>query len=313
MVFLGYAASPNFQRDVGDRLGLAQSSVCNIIHRVARSLCLSADSFIRFPTTEEDQRQQQAEFFRSGLFPRVIGVLDGTHFRIQRHNRQETFYTGYKKYHTINSLMAVRADGQFSFVDVSKPGRSSPSESSSGIANHSISPISLGAWHDSAVLQGSALWRTFESGAIRGKILADKGFPARPWLLTPIRNPRAQSHFEYNRAHLLTRNPIEKAFGLLKRRFFMLSTRLRLKLDNIAPFIMACCVLHNIAIQRRLSVPSEAYQEEDNNSEDGSESEEEEESEERRRKAKRMAMAIATLLLLSATLGMMTSGYWALE
>jgi len=36
-------------------------------------------------------------------------------------------------------------------------------------------------------------------------------------------------------------------FVQLKRRLYILSCKLRLKLKNIPPFIMACCVLHNLA------------------------------------------------------------------
>lgn len=59
--------------------------------------------------------------------------------------------------------------------------------------------------------------------------------------------------FRYNAAHLRTRNPIERVFGQLKSRFYMLGCRIRLKLSNIPPFIMACFVLHNIA--KRMRVP----------------------------------------------------------
>jgi hypothetical protein len=79
---------------------------------------------------------------------------------------------------------------------------------------------------------------------------------------------------------MLTRTRIERVFGQLKRRFYMLGSKIRLGLKNIAPFVLACCVLHNIAKQRRVPVPSRVqYEESDDEDEGESESESEEESE----------------------------------
>jgi hypothetical protein len=79
--------------------------------------------------------------------------------------------------------------------------------------------------------------------------------------------------FRYVTAHLRTRNRIEKAFGVLKRRFYMLSVRVRLRLENIPQFILACFVLHNIAKEMGVPDPRRQLQ-------DGRGNEREEEAEE---------------------------------
>ncbi|RZC32673.1 DDE Tnp 4 and/or Plant tran domain containing protein, partial [Asbolus verrucosus] len=50
----------------------------------------------------------------------------------------------------------------------------------------------------------------------------------------------------YNQAHILTRNSIERCFGVLKRRFPCLQIGLRVNLGLITQIIVACAALHNI-------------------------------------------------------------------
>jgi hypothetical protein len=128
--------------------------------------------------------------YQFGEFPGVIGVLDGTHIRIQRPGRllQETYYSGYKRTHTINVLAAARVDGCFSYVDVSKPGSLDESVVFTEVPR--ANGLGLGSWNDEGVLQASKLYREYQAGRLRGKVLADRGYKCRRWLLTPIRNPR---------------------------------------------------------------------------------------------------------------------------
>lgn len=54
--------------------------------------------------------------------------------------------------------------------------------------------------------------------------------------------------FRYNRALSGTRVRVEQVFGRWKRRFSALHRELRIELDRVPTFIVACAVLHNIAI-----------------------------------------------------------------
>lgn len=61
-------------------------------------------------------------------------------------------------------------------------------------------------------------------------------------------DPQTIPEQNYNVAHIQTRNTIERSFGVLKRRYPGLSLGLRLKMDTNLAVIVACCVLHNMAI-----------------------------------------------------------------
>ena len=79
------------------------------------------------------------------------------------------------------------------------------------------------------------------------------GYSGYPCLLylTPIARPATDNERHYNRSHIMTRNILERLFGVLKhflRRFACLHFGLRTKLSTrLIIIIVACCVLHNIA------------------------------------------------------------------
>lgn len=76
-----------------------------------------------------------------------------------------------------------------------------------------------GSHHDSVVFDASGIKQYLSGDNIDGWLLGDAGYPLRPYLLTPVRNPQTFQEEQYNRAHKATRNIIERTYGLLKARF----------------------------------------------------------------------------------------------
>jgi len=60
-----------------------------------------------------------------------------------------------------------------------------------------------------------------------------------------------------NEAQISARNCIERANGILKRRFPALKYGLRLKLDKTLPVIVAAVVINNIALLAGDEIPPE--------------------------------------------------------
>jgi hypothetical protein len=68
------------------------------------------------------------------------------------------------------------------------------------------------------------------------------------YILIPLRTPVTLSERRYNRCHIKTRNFVERTIGILKRRFGCLANKLRYDPQMACNIIVACCVLHNLAI-----------------------------------------------------------------
>ena len=79
-------------------------------------------------------------------------------------------------------------------------------------------------------------------------ILGDSGYMLRPYLLTPYRQSASPAQSNYNYAHKITRVLIEQTFGRWKRRFHCLHGEIRMTPEKVCKIIIACAVLHNMAI-----------------------------------------------------------------
>ncbi|KAJ1161939.1 hypothetical protein NDU88_002419 [Pleurodeles waltl] len=83
----------------------------------------------------------------------------------------------------------------------------------------------------------------------------DSGYPNPSWLLTPVRNARTREEEHYNEAHGRTRRIIKRTFGLLKARFWCLHLTggsLHYSTKKVCQIIVACCMLHNLALRRQV-------------------------------------------------------------
>ncbi|KOB67716.1 hypothetical protein OBRU01_15801 [Operophtera brumata] len=117
---------------------------------------------------------------------------------------------------------------------------------------HNIIARWPGSVHDSTIFNDSALCPQLERGDYGNMfLLGDSGYPCRNYLLTHVLNPSTPAEEAYNRAQISTRNPVERLFGVLNRRFPCLQYGLQIKLDNVPALIVACTVLHNIALSRQ--------------------------------------------------------------
>lgn len=73
--------------------------------------------------------------------------------------------------------------------------------------------------------------------------------------MTPIANLRTHAEQKYNEAHSSTWKVIKRTLGLLKTRFCCLDKSkgvLQYNPEMVCKIFVACCMLHNIAVRRRL-------------------------------------------------------------
>ena len=102
---------------------------------------------------------------------------------------------------------------------------------------------------DSRIFKNSKLYEIFRKRELpclpNGVILGDSGYPLLEWLLVPFAEyPGMTAAQKRNKAHKSARAVIERAIGILKRRWACLK-ELRFKPENCHEVIVVCCMLHN--------------------------------------------------------------------
>ena len=86
-------------------------------------------------------------------------------------------------------------------------------------------------------------------------LIGDRGYACLQYLMTPYQEPGTPSQRGFNRALRTTRSIIERSFGILKRRFHMLYGEVRMAPERVCTITVACCILHNIAIENNEPLP----------------------------------------------------------
>ena len=223
---------------VGDFCGVSKSTACRVVKKVSHHIALLRDIFIKFPATHEERIKTREKFYRVAKFPRVIGSLDCTHVKILSPGGENAeVFRNRKGFFSLNVQTLCDSDMKITDVVARWPGSS----------------------HDSTIFNNSVLRARFESGEINdgSLIIADSGYPNKPYLLTPLANPSSREEHLYNESLIRTRNCVERSYGVWKRRFPILSTGIRLHLNKVQSIIVATAVLHNICcINKDINLPA---------------------------------------------------------
>ncbi|XP_074038076.1 putative nuclease HARBI1 isoform X2 [Leptinotarsa decemlineata] len=113
-----------------------------------------------------------------------------------------------------------------------------------------------GSTHDQTIFDHSNLKRRLENGEFGNSLLvADSGYVNTQHIITPLLTPGNEVEQLYNESVTRTKNPVERQYGVSKRRFTVLALGLQLKLETAQTVIVAVGVLHNIAIDKREQEP----------------------------------------------------------
>ncbi|XP_059627698.1 uncharacterized protein LOC132270539 [Cornus florida] len=205
-------------------------------HSVLRSIISLEEKFLRQP---DDLEVPPEILSNSGFYPyfkNCVGTIDGTHVRVRVPTEDAPRYRGRTNFPTTNVLAACSFDLRFTYV---LPGWE-------------------GTVSDSRVIK-SAFERKDKLRISKGKYyLVDGGYMLRGVLITPYRgvryhlkefasrrpeNPREL----FNLRHASLRNAIERAFGVLKKRFPIIGSTIEptYSIETQTEIILACCILHN--------------------------------------------------------------------
>ena len=75
-------------------------------------------------------------------------------------------------------------------------------------------------------------------------------------MLTPLSNPLTPQENLYNESQIITRNVVERQYGVWKRRFLIIAGTMITSIERTKVIIVATAVLHNIALDQKDPLPT---------------------------------------------------------
>ncbi|KOB70380.1 Uncharacterized protein OBRU01_05786, partial [Operophtera brumata] len=225
---------------VADYVGVSKSSAGRIVRDVSRAIARLYSNYIYV------HNNTQEDFYNIARFPRVLGAVDGTHILMQSPNSNigEEFRNR-KSVFSLNVQGVCDAHLRFINVVAQWPGST----------------------HDATIFNNLELRAQCENGVYGNRwLLGDSAYPCKSYLLTPLLHTHSINELNYNQAQIKTRNTIERCFGVWKRRFPVLSLKIRLAMETTQAVVIATAVLHNICRQRNLEDVEPEIDIPDNNS-----------------------------------------------
>lgn len=235
LIALACMASGSHQALIADCYDVSQARVSQCLYTVARAIAFLSRRYIQYPDKDVLFKVKN-DFQAIAAMPDVIGCIDCTQIEIQKpqHDDAELFRCR-EGFFSLNVQAICGPDLVFYNIVSRWPG----------------------SVHDCRIFENSRIYKELQDGLIHGHLLGDSAYPCREYLLTPLINPDGPHEEAYNKSHIKTRNTIEKALGVLKRRFRYLDTTMRTNLDTTKAIIVASAVLHNIAIQTGVDMEDE--------------------------------------------------------
>ena len=105
-----------------------------------------------------------------------------------------------------------------------------------------------GSTHDSHIFRTSSVAQDLDGASLdSGVLLGDSGYACLPYLMTPYHDPVTREERNFNRSLKSTQSITERAFGVLKRRFHILHSEIRMAPNRVCTIMAACFGLHNNA------------------------------------------------------------------
>ena len=235
LITLRYYATACFQQVAADFYGVVESTVCKIVPIVSDKIASLRATFIHMPTTDDEMDQTKQDFFRVAGMPAIIGAIDGTLVKIQEVGgiQNKTDFYCRKQFYALNVQIVCDANALIQDIVARWPG----------------------SIHDETVFLNSEIFARFLNGEFRTNgreslLLGDGGYRSETFLAVPLRQTnrqRTQAENNYQRAHISTRNVVERFNGQWKKRFPCLWIGMRFrKLETVMSVVVATAVLHNI-------------------------------------------------------------------
>ncbi|KAJ8929770.1 hypothetical protein NQ314_017507 [Rhamnusium bicolor] len=243
-----YLAKGAYGDDIAEHHGLSQPTLSIIVKRVVEAIAGHREEFIKFPENEE-LNTVKTEFYNIARCSAIVGAIDGTHVKIKCPGGENPdLFINRKGYYSLNVQVVSDAKGKIRYI----------------VARW------RGSAHDSRIWNECLLRHRFAKLMVYYLEIMGT-YPCSRYLLTPLLHPKTDSENRYNRAHISTRNVVERLFGKWKNMFRCFFNGLHMKLETTKAAIVAVAIIYNIYMTGQLQNgdSSDEESDEENEIEDG--------------------------------------------
>ncbi|KAJ0978352.1 hypothetical protein J5N97_013826 [Dioscorea zingiberensis] len=230
-IFMTVVAHASANRVACEQFQHSSETVSRYFHAVLRAMCILSEEMIKLPTGDEPAHI----LVRNTPFKDCLGAIDGTHVPVIVPREIQERYRNRHGTLSQNVMAVVSFDMQFRYI--------------------------CAGWEGSAA-DMRIMQHCLENGSFsvpEGKYyLVDSGYANTQSLLAPYRGERyhlgqfsrGQTRYhnqkeKFNHAHASFRNIVERAFGVLKRRFKILRVPSPFSVETQRDIVVACAVIHN--------------------------------------------------------------------
>lgn len=227
---LRYYATGSFIATCADFAGIHKTTGGKIVIEVSKAIAALRPDFIHFPTTDDEIRKVKQDFFNIAKFPSCIGAIDCTHIKIRSPGGDDSeIFRNRKQFFSLNVQTICDSKLIIQNIVARWPGSS----------------------HDANIFRNSAIKQRFDNGEFKDCVLvADSGYSIQSYMITPMLYLITNVENTFNESQIRTRNPVERFYGVWKRRFPILSLGINVRnLDTVQAIIVASSILHNIVRQ----------------------------------------------------------------
>ena len=247
---LHFLASCEEYRVLGSLFGSGTSTCNDIVKEFVQAVnTVLLKEYISFPQTTEDLKRSCSEFESILGFPQCVGAIDGSHIPVNAPSDDSVSYYCYKGYCSSILFAVVDARCRYIYISVGNPGKNNDAYL------YTISSIKE--------ILDSSFFDTYEREMAGEKvpvcIMGDSAFPLQRHLLKPYPEHCGLDDIEYNFNKVFCggRRIVENAFGRTKARFRIVYKKMEADIWFCDEIIKACCVLHNICVERNETCPRE--------------------------------------------------------
>ena len=227
-----------FLKDTANSFGIAVNTASAAVSEVCQAISnYLGPKYLHLPKDEESMRVKVAEFEATFGMTQAFGCIDGTHIPIECPSENSQDFFCYKQFFSLSVQAVCDYKGSFMDVECRWPGSAHDAKV---FANSSIH----------AKLRSNKLPSTFQTpvpGSVKipNYLIGDPAYPLLPFCMKEYDACTSNEQVIFNNTLRSARNQIECAFGRLKARWSILTTKMDFKLEALPTIIYACFVLHN--------------------------------------------------------------------